>query len=248
MSGHSHWAGIKRKKEVVDAKRGHLFSRLARQISVAAREGGGDVDTNLKLRYAIDSARAASMPKENIERAVKKGTGELGGEALETITYEGYGPGGVAILIEVLTDNRNRTAAEVRKTMEVRGGRLGGIGSVGWMFEKKGLFIIDADSVDEDALMEIVLDAGAEDMERIESAYHVKCAPGDFDSVRRALEDRNVKADPAELSQIPVSNVQVDEATGRKVLGLLEELDANDDVQNVYCNFELPESLLAQMS
>ena len=247
MSGHSHWAGIKRKKEVVDAKRGKLFSKLARHVATAAREGGADMDTNIKLRYAVDEARAASMPKDNIERAIQKGTGELAGASYAEVTYEGYGPGGVAILIEALTDNRNRTVAEIRKIMELKGGSLGGSNCVAWMFETKGLFIIDAEGVSEDDLMTVILEAGADDMDIVNNTYQVTCEPTQFDVVRKALEAARIEPDPAELSNIPKTNVAVNEPTGRKLLQLMEQLEEHDDVQNVYANFELPEALLAEL-
>ena len=247
MSGHSHWAGIKRKKEVVDARKGKLFSSLARNISTAARDGGAELDTNIKLRYAVDKARAASMPKDNIERAIKKGTGELAGASYEEIVYEAYGPGGVAILVEAITDNRNRTVAELRKILELKGGNLARANSVAWMFEKKGLFIIDRESVCEDDLMAVALAAGAEDMETVNNTYQLTSAPAEFDAVHKALSESKVPCDFAELSSIPKTNIAVDEPTGRKLVHLMDQLEEHDDVQNVYVNFELPQGLLAEM-
>src|SRR5215472_889610 len=177
MSGHSHWATIKHKKGAIDAKRGKLFSKLSRAIIIAARHGGGDPEMNLKLRYAIDKARSVSMPKDNIERAIKRGTGEVEGVTFEEVVYEGYGPGGVAILVEVLTDNRNRTASEIRKIFERSGGKMGSAGCVGYLFERKGLFSVDASTIDEDALMELALDAGADDMKRAGSTFDITCDP-----------------------------------------------------------------------
>src|SRR5438876_7808413 len=188
MSGHSHWATIKHKKGAIDAKRGKLFSKLSRAIIIAARHGGGDTETNLKLRYAIDKARQVSMPKDNIERAVKRGTGETEGLVFEEITYEGYGPGGVAILVEVVTDNRNRTASEIRKLFERSGGKLGSAGSVAYLFERKGVFGIDATTVDEDTLMGVILDAGADDLKRSGSTFDVTCDPTVFNQVQEALQ------------------------------------------------------------
>ncbi len=241
MAGHSHWAGIKHKKAVVDARKGKLFSKLAKNIITAARVGGRDVETNLALRYAIEKARSFSMPKENIERAIKRGTGELGSNRLEEIIYEGYGPGGVAIMMELITDNRNRSAAELRKLMELGGGRLSSAGCVAWVFEKKGLFIVGEGKVSEDELLSLVLDAGAEDMVKVQDAYQITCEPADFESVRRALRKHKIDAEPAELSMIPKSYVNVDEPTAQKIISLLESLDDHDDVQNVFANFEMPD-------
>ncbi len=241
MAGHSHWAGIKHKKAVVDAKKGKLFSKLAKNIISAARVGGRDIDTNLTLRYAIEKAKSFSMPKENIERAVKRGTGELGGNQLEEMIYEGYGPGGVAIMMEIVTDNRNRTAAELRQIMDRSGGRMGSNGCVAWIFEKRGLFIVEETTSSEDELLSIALDAGAEDMVEVQDAYQITCEPADFESVRQALRDHKIDADPAELTMVPKNYVKVDEASARKIISLLEALDDHDDVQNVFANFEMPD-------
>src|ERR1700741_2146144 len=192
MSGHSHWATIKHKKGAIDAKRGKLFSKLSRAIIIAARHGGGDPEMNLKLRYAIDKARQVSMPKDNIERAVKRGTGEMEGLTFEEMLYEGYGPGGVAILVDVLTDNRNRTAGEIRKTFERGGGKLGSAGCVGHLFERKGVFSIDASAIDEDTLMGIALDAGADDLKRSGSTFEVTCDPAHFNAVKAAIEAKGL--------------------------------------------------------
>ena len=246
MSGHSHWAGIKHKKGAVDAKRGKLFSKLSKAIIVAARHGGGDPDANLKLRYAIDKARQASMPKDNIDRAVKKGTGELEGGSLAEIVYEGYGPHSVAVICEILTDNRNRTAGEIRKMFEVSGGNLGQTGCVAWMFERKGLFVVDAKHVEEDRLLEVVLEAGADDVNNVEGMFEVTCDPAQFQAVREALENARIPTDVAELSQIPSTTVDLNADQGRKVLRFMEALDEHDDVQNVYANFNIPESAMAE--
>jgi YebC/PmpR family DNA-binding regulatory protein len=246
MSGHSHWATIKHKKGAIDAKRGKLFSKLSRAIIIAARHGGGDPEMNLKLRYAIDKARSVSMPKDNIERAIKRGTGEMEGLTFEEILYEGYGPGGVAILVEVLTDNRNRTAGEIRKTFERSGGKLGSAGCVAYLFERKGLFSIDASAADEDTLMGIALDAGADDMKRSGSTYEITCDPSLFNQVQEALKKNNLTPLVAEISQVPKVPVDVDVETGKKILRLMEALDDNDDTQNVYSNVHVSEELMAE--
>ena len=245
MSGHSHWATIKHKKGAIDAKRGKLFSKLSRAIIIAARHGGGDPETNLKLRYAIDKARQVSMPKDNIERAVKRGTGELEGLTFEEVTYEGYGPGGVAMLVEVLTDNRNRTASEIRKIFERTGGKMGSAGCVGYLFERKGLFSIDANTTDEDTLLSIALDAGADDMRRAGSTFDVTCDPAVFSHVQDALKKQGLTPTIAEISQVPKAPVDVGAETGRKVMRLMEALDDQDDVQNVYSNVNISEEMVA---
>lgn len=246
MAGHSHWAGIKRKKEAEDAKRGKIFSRLAKLITTAARLGGGDPTTNTRLSFAIEQARQANMPKDNIERAIKKGTGELGKDQILELTYECYGPGGVAILVEAVTDNRNRTGSEIRNIVESAGGSLGGSNSVNYMFDKKGLIMVDAANVDEDQLTEIALEGGAEDLELVGDAYQITCAPEDFSSVREALKDAGIQEDSAEFTNIPNTSVPVDESTGRKIIALLEKLEEHDDVEGVSPNVELPEALLTE--
>ena len=248
MSGHSHWATIKRKKSAVDAKRGKLCSKLARNIMVAAKSGGGDPDTNLSLRYAIDKAKSANMPNDNIDKALKKGTGDLGGVQLEEIMYEGYGPGGVAILCEVLTDNRNRTAPEIRKIFELKGGSLAGTKSVAWKFEKKGLFIISREVADEETLMEIVLEAGAEDMSSEEKTCEVICPPGSFQAVSAALSEKGIATELSEISMIAQTTMSLDIGKLRKVLVLLEELEDHDDVQNVYSDLDIPEEVMSQIT
>lgn len=248
MSGHSHWAGIKHKKGAADAKRGKLFGKLSKAIIVAARHGGGDPDANLQLRYAIDKAKQASMPKDNIDRAVKKGTGELEGGTLSEIVYEGYGPNSVAVICEILTDNRNRTAGELRKIFELAGGSLGQSGCVAWMFERKGLFLVDGKSVEEDHLLEVALESGADDVKNVEGMFEVTCDPTQFQTVRQAFEDARITAEVAEISQIPTTTVDLDANQGRKVLRFMEALDEHDDVQNVYANFNIPESAMAEAS
>jgi len=248
MSGHSHWATIKHKKGAVDAKRGKLWSKLSRAIIIAARNGGGDPGMNLKLRYAIDKARSVSMPKDNIERAIKRGTGDMEGVVFEEITYEGYGPGGVAILVDVLTDNRNRTAGEVRKIFERSGGKMGSAGNVAFLFERKGLLTVDASAMDEDSLMGIVLDAGADDLKKTDSAYEIICDPAQFSHVQAALEKNNLKPLVAEIPQMAKAPREVDAETGLKVMRLMEALDDHDDVQNVYSDVHITDAMIAEMN
>jgi len=248
MSGHSHWATIKHKKGAADAKRGKIFSKLSRAIIIAARHGGGDPEMNLKLRYAIDKARQVSMPKDNIERAVKRGTGETEGVTFEELTYEGYGPGSVAILVDVLTDNRNRTAGEVRKVFERHGGKMASAGAVAFQFERKGLFSIDAAGVDEDTLMGIALDAGADDLKRSGSTYDITSDPAHFNQVQEALKKNNITPQFAEITQLGKALVDVDADTARKVMKLHEALDDHDDVQNVYTNLNLTEEVAAEVA
>ena len=247
MSGHSHWATIKHKKGAIDAKRGKLFSKLSRAIIIAARHGGGDPEMNLKLRYAIDKARQVSMPKDNIERAVKRGTGEVEGLTFEEVTYEGYGPGGVAILVDVLTDNRNRTASEIRKIFERSGGKMGSAGNVAFLFDRKGIFSIDASAIDEDSLMGIVLEAGAEDMKRLGSTFEITCDPGVFNQVHEALKKNGLSPQLAEVSQIAKVPVDAEAETGKKIMRLMESLDDQEDVQNVYSNVNISEEMVAEV-
>jgi YebC/PmpR family DNA-binding regulatory protein len=245
MAGHSHWATIKRAKGAADAKRGQLFSKLSRAIIVAARAGGGDPETNLKLRYAIEKAKEASMPKENIERAIKKGTGESSDSQFEEIVYEGYGPGGVAIMVEVATDNRNRTASELRKIFEKGGGKMGAAGSVAFQFERKGLFVFDAPTTDEDRLMEVALEAGADDVRRSGNNFEVTCEPTLFSKVREAFAAARMTPVNAELIHLAKAPMDVDPETARKVLKLMETLDEHDDVQNVYSTLNITPELAA---
>ena len=247
MAGHSHWAGIKHKKALVDAKRGKQWSKLSKAIIVAAKMGGGDADTNFRLRTAIDDAKAASVPKDNIARAIKRGTGELDGGNLDETLYEGYGPGGVAVLCEVLTDNRNRTAAEVRKIFEAADGKLGSSGCVAWMFEKKGLFLVHIEKIDEDTLMEVTLDAGADDVRRVGDNYEVTCEPTDYQAVSHVLEEAGIKPEVSQITLIPKDTVDLDAPTARKVLKLMEHLDDHDDVQNVSSNFNIPDDVMAEI-
>jgi YebC/PmpR family DNA-binding regulatory protein len=248
MSGHSHWATIKHKKGAIDAKRGKLWSKLSRAIIIAARHGGGDPTMNLKLRYAIDKAREVSMPKDNIERAIKRGTGETEGLVFEEITYEGYGPGGVAILVEVVTDNRNRTSGEIRKIFERAGGKMGSAGCVGYLFERKGLIGINAADTSEEALMEIALNAGADDMKASGAHFDITCDPAAFPQVKEAITKNGLTPVMAEISQVPKAPVDTDAETAQKVMRLMEALDDHDDAQNVYSNINLTEEVLAAAS
>ncbi len=248
MSGHSHWATIKRAKGAADAKRGKVFSKLSRAIIIAARAGGGDPDMNLKLRYAIDKARQASMPKDNIERAIKKGTGEAEGVHFEELVYEGYGPGGVAMLVDVTTDNRNRAAGEIRKIFERSGGKMGSAGSVAWMFERKGLLAVDAKTADEDRLMEIALEGGADDLKRSDSNFEITCDPAAFGKVQEALHQNGIATTTAEITQLPKTPMDVDAETAKKVLKMMEALDEHDDVQNVYSTMTINEAVLASVA
>jgi len=245
MSGHSHWATIKHKKGAIDAKRGKLWSKLSRAIIIAAKNGGGDPTMNLKLRYAIDKAREVSMPKDNIERAVKRGTGEQEGVTFEELTYEGFGPDGVAILVEVLTDNRNRTNGEVRKIFERSGGKMGSSGNVAFLFERKGLIAVEGPESDEDKLMGLALDAGAEDLKRQGDVFEITTDPTAFTKVKEALEAAGLKVANAELGQVGKAPREVDEETGKKVARLMEALDDHDDVQNVYTDANLTAAMVA---
>ena len=245
LSGHSKWSSIKHKKGAADAKRGQLFSKLSRAIIVAAREGGPDPEGNATLAAAVQKARDNSMPKDNIERAIARGSGASGdGEAYETVTYEGYGPNGVAILVEALTDNRNRTAAEVRHVFAKSDGNLGTSGAVAWLFERKGVILVPESTGEEDVML-AAADAGAEDVELEGSSYQITTAPDDLAAVRGALEAAGVPVDSAELTMLPKTTIQIeDEAAARKLLRLIDALEENDDVQDVYANFDIPEGIL----
>jgi YebC/PmpR family DNA-binding regulatory protein len=246
MSGHNKWASIKHKKAATDAKRGKIFSKLAKELTVSARAGGGDPTGNPRLRLAINKAKAVNMPSDNIDRAIKKGTGELPGVSYEEISYEGYGPKGVAIIVDVLTDNKNRTSAEIRNTLSKKGGNMAGPGSVSWMFNKKGFITVKTDKTDEDRLMAIALDAGAEDMQLEEGVYEITIPVSDFERVKEALEKSNIEIESAELTMIPTSTVAIDGVDAKAVLSLVEMLEDHDDVQNVYANFDIPDDLLGE--
>lgn len=245
MAGHSHFKNMAHRKGIVDAKRAKLWSKLSRYIMIAAKNGGGDPISNLKLRYAIDKARSVSMPKDNIERAVKKGTGESGATNFDEVTYEAYAPGGVAILIETLTDNRNRTNGEIRLILERAGGKMGTPGSVAYLFDRKGILAIPAKGIDEDVLMGIALDAGADDLERAGDNFVITCDASAFNQVRAALEANNITPADAEIQQIGKTSVDTDLETGQRILKLMDTLDDNDDVQNVYSNLNVTDELLA---
>jgi len=247
MSGHSHWATIRRKKGAADAKRGKQFSKCAKAIIVAARMGGGDPDMNLRLRYAIDDAKAVNMPNANIERAIKKGTGELDdGSQIEEVVYEGYGPGGVAILVEAMTDNRNRTASEVSKIFERHGGNVGRPGCVAWMFSQKGVITVIGEQ-DEEQLMEAALSAAAEDMTETADGFEIYTPPEALQAVKQALVGTGIPVESAEVSQVAQNYVSLSEDDARKTLALLEELDDHDDVQKVHSNVDIDADLVAKM-
>ena len=248
MAGHSHWANIARKKALVDAKRGKLWSKLAKAIIVAAKHGGADPDANLRLRYAIDAAKAVSMPKDNIQRAILAGTGELKGGSLEESLYEGYAAGGVAVLCEILTDNKNRTAPEIRKIFEMSGGKLGGTGCVAYLFERKGLVRLAEAAGAEDAVMEAALEAGADDVKLVGDRWEVTCEPAVMAAVADALGRAGLPVESSEIVRIPTNTVDVDDVeTARRVLDLVNRLDDHDDVQSVAANFNIPEAALAQL-
>ncbi len=245
MSGHSKWATIKHKKAATDAKRGSLFTKLIKEITVAAR-GGGNPDTNPRLRVAIERGKEASMPADNIDRAMKKGTGELEGVSYEDITLEGYGPGGVAFYVEGVSDNKNRTTSEVRTIFTKKGGNMAGAGSVAWMFEKKGYIVISKKTIDEDKLMGIVLDAGAEDLVAEDENYAVTTAPADLYKVKKVLDDNSIKTESVEITLLPKSTIKVTGEDAKKVLDLVNGLEEHEDVQHVYANFDIPDDLLKE--
>ena len=246
MSGHSKWSTIKRKKGAADAKRGALFGKLSRAITVAAREGGGDPDMNPALGLAVQKAKEGNMPNDNIQRAIDKGTGAgADAEQFERVTYEGYAPGGVAIMVEVLTDNRNRAASDVRYIFSKNGGKLGTSGSVSYLFERKGVVLIPKGEVDEDELMELALETGAEDVEPMESDYRVVTAPEDFATVRESLKEASVAFENAEITMQPQNSIDLDAGTAKQTLRLIDALEENDDVQEVYANFDISEEVMS---
>ncbi len=248
MAGHSKWAGIKHKKAIVDSRRGKLFTKLARAITVASKEGGGDPDTNARLGLAVQKAKDASMPKENIERAIAKGTGEgADADALEEVLYEGYGPGGVALLIEAVTDNRNRTGAEIRHLLARNGGNLGEPGSVAYLFDKRGLIVVDGERYSEDDLM-VAIDAGAEDITMDDDVYEILCDPSDLSAVRAALDGAGVEVETSELAQLPKSRVPLDEGAATKLLKLIDALEEQDDVDAVHANFDVDADVLERVA
>ncbi len=247
MAGHSKWANIKHKKGVNDARRGKLWSKLARNIIVAAKSGGGDPAMNLTLRYAIDKAKEANMPADTIDKAVKKGSGELGATEYTAAVYEGYGPGGIAFIVEALTDNPNRTAPEIKKIFEKGGGSLGAPNCVSWNFTTRGIFTISATDTDEDTLMEVVLEAGAEDVTKNGDTFEVVCDVPAYEAVKTALAEKEIPTQTAEITKIPGTTISVDAERGEKVLRLIDTFEDNDDVQNVYCNFEMSDEVMAEL-
>ncbi|HPF85848.1 MAG TPA: YebC/PmpR family DNA-binding transcriptional regulator [Aminivibrio sp.] len=248
MSGHSKWANIKHRKAAQDAKRGNLFQKLVKAVIIAAKEGGGDPAMNMRLKAAIDRAKAASVPNDNIIRGIKRGTGEIEGAQYEEITYEAYGPNGVAILIDVLTDNRNRAASEIRAVLTRNGGSLGEAGSVAWMFERKGTIEVSGKDLDEEALMTVALEAGAEDLEQQDEGYAVYTDPASLPDVRDALEKAGYSIERAETEMVPKNTVQIsDPEKARKVLRLMDLLEENDDTQNVYGNFDIPDEIMESL-
>lgn len=244
MSGHNKWSSIKHKKGAADAKRGRLFSKLIKEITVAAKTGGGDIDGNPRLRTAVATAKAGNMPKDNIDRAIKKGSGDMDGVVYEEYSYEGYGPGGAAVLVEIMTDNRNRAAAEVRHTLAKHGGNLGENGCVAWMFSQKGLFLLDKEKNDEDEIMELTLDAGADDIDSEGDDLEVTTEPADFEAVRKALEDNNVEYEHAEIAMIAQNTLDLDAGTAPKMLRLMDALEDLEDVQKVWSNFDISDEIM----
>jgi YebC/PmpR family DNA-binding regulatory protein len=248
MSGHSKWSTIKHKKAAKDAKKGKLFTKFIKEITVAARMGGGDINSNPRLRTAVTAARTNSMPNDNIDRAIKKGTGELEGVTYEEIQYEGYGPGGAAILAQVLTDNKNRTVSEIRRLFTNHGGHLGETGCVSWMFDKKGVITVEKSHIDEDRLMGIVLDAGAEDVKEEDDLFEVVTQPEDFEKVKERLDREKVPVASAQVTMVPKNTVNVDAKHVEQILKLTEELEDHDDVQGVSANFNIPTELMEKAS
>ena len=244
MSGHNKWSSIKHKKGAADAKRGKIFTKVIREITVAARMGGGDINGNPRLRAAVALAKSENMPKDNIERAIKKGTGELEGVSYEEANYEGYGPGGVAVLVDCLTDNKNRTVADVKHLFERYGGSLGEPGCVAYMFEKKGLIVVEKDKVDEEELFDLVLEAGAEDVKEEETEFNVITDVADFESVKKAVDDAGIPNTIAEITMIPQNTVEVEGKKAQQILNLIEALEDVDDVSNVYANFDMSDEVM----
>lgn len=246
MSGHSKWATTKHKKAAADAVKGKVFTKVTKEITVAAKDGGGDPEMNPRLRLALAKAKEANMPKDNIEKAIKKGTGELPGVVYETIVYEVYGPGGVAIMIEALTDNKNRASAEIKNILSRKGGNMAGPGAVSRLFHKKGLIVVERSKIDEDKLMDIVLNAGAEDMKTEDKIYDITTDPKDFEKVKKALDDNKVECQVAEVTMVPTMTVKITGGHAKEVLALIDMLEDYEDVQNVYANFDIPDEILEQ--
>jgi YebC/PmpR family DNA-binding regulatory protein len=249
MSGHSKWAGIKHKKAIIDAKRGQIFSKLIREITVAAKQGGDDPSGNPRLRVAIEKAKTVNMPQDNIKKAIQRGTGELPGVSYEELVYEGYGPGGVAVIVEVTTDNKKRIAAEVRKAFSRHGGNLGDAGCVGWMFNKKGYISVDKSKIKEEELIEIALESGAEDVKSDdEDVFEIITQPRDSEKVKRSLMAKNIEINSAEITMVPQTYIRLEGSKAEQMLRLMDELDNNDDVQNVYANFDIPKAIMEKVS
>lgn len=248
MSGHSKWSTIKRKKGAADAKRGKVFSKLIKEITVAARMGGGDINGNPRLRSAVDAAKAQNMPSDNVTRAIKRGTGEMEGVQYEESTYEGYGPGGVALLIQVLTDNKNRTVSEIRHLLSKGGGNMGEAGSVAWMFSKKGMIAVDKSAANEEQLMEVTLEAGVEDIQDQGDAFEISCEPENFDAVVEALKQANIATLSAANDMVPQNTIKLEGESAEKMLKLMENLEDHDDVQNVYANFDISDEEMEKFS
>lgn len=247
MSGHSKWHSIRHKKAVVDAKRGKMFGKMIKEITVAARLGGGDVEANPRLRTAVAAAKAINMPSDNINRAVQRGTGELEGVQYEEVVYEGYGPGGVAVFVDTMTDNKKRTVAEIRNLFSKNGGNLSEPGSVAWMFTKKGVFMVDGEAVSEERLMEVALEAGADDIQLEEGAYEVTCSWEDFEQVKGALDAGGIPTTLAEVSQVPQSTVRLEGSQAQQMLRLMDALEDHDDVQKVSANFDIPAEVMEEV-
>jgi YebC/PmpR family DNA-binding regulatory protein len=247
MSGHSKWSTIKHKKGATDAKRGKIFTKIIKEITVAPRTGGGDPGGNPRLRTAILAAKQVNMPQDNITRAIKKGTGEIEGVNYEEYTYEGYGPGGAAIIMDVMTDNKNRTVGEIRAVMGKNGGNLGENGCVGWMFEKKGIIIVPTGEIKEDDLMELIMEAGADDLEPVNEGFEIKTSMENFEPLRKILEAKEIKTEFAELTRLPTNTVDVDEKTGRQLLCLMDLLEDHDDIQKAFSNFDISDEVMASI-
>jgi YebC/PmpR family DNA-binding regulatory protein len=248
MSGHNKWSSIKHKKGAADAKRGKLFTRIIKEMMVAARQGGGDINGNPRLRTAVQAAKDANMPKQNIENAIKKGTGELPGVTIEEGVYEGYGPGGVAVIVEVATDNRNRTTSELRHMFTRHGGALGEVGSVAWMFQRKGNVTIENPTVDEETVMNVVLEAGAEDVVADSDVIDIYCAPNDLEAVKAAMDSAKIAYTSAKSTMVPQNTIQLDLAKAKQMLELMDDLENHDDVQNSYANFDIPEDIMEKLA
>lgn len=248
MSGHSKWATIKHKKAAIDAKRGKAFTKIIKEITVAARMGGGDTDTNPRLRLALNNAKSANMPSDNIKRAIMKGTGELPGQIIEEIVYEGYGPGGAALYIEVMTDNKNRTVAEIRHILSRHNGNLGSVNSVSWKFERKGVILIDSKQTDEESLLALILDAGGDDLSLEGTDFQVTCDPNDLESIRKVVSDAGIEIESAEITMLPKTSVKLEGKDAEQILKMMERIEEHEDVQNVYSDFDISDEVMEKLS